>query len=151
MATGALGLQTWGLAPFHMEIDGSLRRLGRPVSLTESGGMNEVNHGQSSVLSGALSRETITVIFWLNTPLPGTAQQHGGASSVKTTSFVLLAAAYPPSCVAFSHPATSSPVPHPPSSTSIQLPSQSRLCPYHTPMLGDLLESVPGRMAQAAF
>lgn len=39
----------------------------------------------------------------------GTAQQHGGASSVKTTSFVLLAAAYPPSCVAFSHPATSGP------------------------------------------
>lgn len=65
MATGALGLQTWGLAPFHMEIDGSLRRLGRPFSLTESGGMNEVNHGQSGVLSGALSRETITVIFWV--------------------------------------------------------------------------------------
>lgn len=86
VATGGLGLQTWGLSPFHMGIDDSLRRLGGPVSLIESRGMNAVNHRQSSVMSGVLSHGKIIVIFWLHTPLPGTAQQHGEAISVKTTS-----------------------------------------------------------------
>lgn len=77
VATGGLGLQTWGLAFFHMGRDGSLKRLGGPFSFIESRETNEVNHRQSDVISGVLPQGKIIVIFWLHTPLPGTAHQHG--------------------------------------------------------------------------
>lgn len=93
VATGGLGLQTWGLAFFHMGIDGSLKRLGGPVSLIESRGMNEVNHRQSNVISRVLLSGKIIVIFWLHTPLPGTAQQHRRPILWEPHPFVMLAAA----------------------------------------------------------
>lgn len=49
-----------------MGMDDRLRKLRCPVSLIESGGMNDVNHGQGSIVPGVLPSRQVIVIFYLH-------------------------------------------------------------------------------------